>query len=66
MTDWKVEKAEKDKMEILLTFEDPLWVSQNAFPCFVILDFKDCQRFKSAGFNQSLAADTVRRVQLDK
>jgi len=66
MTDWKVRSAKNDVMEVELTFEDPLWVSQNTLPCFVKLDFRDGQRFKSAGFDKHLAKDTVRRVQLEK
>jgi len=66
MTDWKVVSASGDVMEVLLTFDDPLWVSQNALPCFVTLDFGDGQSFRSAGFDKSLAKDTVKRVQLDK
>jgi hypothetical protein len=35
-------------------------------PCFIELDFKDEKAFKSAGFGESIAPDTVKRIQLEK
>lgn len=66
MTDWKVVSADKDTLKLRLTFLDPIWVSQNPKPCLVMLNFRDGQSFKSAGFGQTLAADTIKRVKLVK
>jgi len=64
MIDWKILSADDDLLKIKLTFQDPIWVSQNALPCFVTLNFGDGESFKSAGLGQTLTADTVKRVQL--
>jgi len=49
MTDWKIVSADKESLELKLTFQDPIWVSQNVLPCFVTLNFRDGLSFKSAG-----------------
>jgi len=49
MTDWLIVSADKESLKIKLTFKDPMWVSQNALPCFVTLNFGDGLSFKSAG-----------------
>jgi len=45
-----------------LTFEDPLWVSQNVLPCFVTLKFGDGKQFKGARFGQPLTPGTEKRI----
>jgi hypothetical protein len=49
-----------------LTFEDPIWVSQNTLPCFVEIDFKDGEAFKSAGSGKPISPNTVKRLKLQK
>jgi len=66
MNDWKVVSAEEKEMKILLAFQDPLWVSQNTRPCFVVINFGDGERFKGAEFGQNMTKNTVKRIQLEK
>jgi hypothetical protein len=66
LTDWEVKSSKRAEMEIQLTFEDPLWVSQNTLPCFIEIDFKDGEAFKSAGSGKLLAPNTKKRLRLDK
>jgi len=62
LVSWKILSAETYNMDLELTFEDPLWVSQNVLPCFVTLKFGDGKQFKGARFGQPLTPGTEKRI----